>query len=475
MGSSASLDRPELSVEPGQEVSAQLRVRNNGSVVDQFTFQGLGAGAAWIEAEPEVLSLFPGAEGTVTIHFRPPKSPNTPPGAIPFAIKVVSGEDPTGSAVEEGVITVGRFADRTVELYPLTARGRRRGQFQLAIDNRGNAPIVVELSGSDPANACHFHFAEQALVVEPGTAHFARFDVIPNDRFWNGPPKTHQFQVLVSEIARHAELPAPVLAAAPPGSPPPPPDATPTMMPLPAPVAPPETVNGTFLQEAILPPWLLKAIIAAIAILLILWILWITLFKPTVESAAKDAVEAPLASLNEKVDALAPAETTPGGGGGGGGAPTTTVPADGGGGGGGATTTTVAGGGPVIVDSTTTTTPTSTFSTPFGNPADFQLGFGSQVPGGSTQDFVNPFSSTFAVTDMVLQNPNGDIGFVQIKRDGNVIMQSALENFRDLDLHFVAPYMFNPGSSLTMTIACTTPGPTLPACAVSGSFGGFQK
>ena len=77
---------------------------------------------------------------------------------------------------------------------------------------------------------------------------------------------------------------------------------------------------------------------------------------------------------------------------------------------------------------------------------------------------------------MVLQNPNGDTGFVQIKRDGNVLMQSALENFRDLDLHFVAPYMFNPGSKLTMTVTCTQPGPTRPGnCSISGSFGGFQK
>ena len=465
MGSSASLDRPELAVEPGQEVSAQLRVRNNGSVVDQFTFEGLGAGAAWIEAEPEVLSLFPGAEGTVTVHFRPPKSPNTAPGPTPFGIKVVSGEDPMGSAVEEGVVTVGRFADRTVEIYPVTARGRRKGQFEIAVDNRGNAPIEVEFSGADPENACRYEFARQALIVEPGTAHFTKFEVIPHDTFWKGPPKTHQFQVLVTERARHAELPAPQMAAAP-GAPPAPPGAT--TMPIPVVGPKPETVNGTLLQEALVPPWLIKAIIALIALLLILWILWITLFKPTVESAAKDAVAGPLASLNDKVDALTP---TTAAGGGGGGATTTTLP------GGGiptVTTTTVAGGGAEVV-ATTTTTPTSTFATPFGNPADFQLGFGSQVPLGGASDFINPFSSTFAVTDMVLQNPNGDTGYVQIKRDGNIIMQSALENFRDLDLHFVAPYMFNPGSSLTMSVTCTQPGPALPGCAISGSFGGFQK
>lgn len=470
MGSSASLDRPELAVEPGQEVSAQLRVRNNGSVVDQFTFEGLGAGAAWIDTEPEVLSLFPGAEGTVTVHFHPPRSPNVAPGPTPFGIKVVSGEDPTGSAVEEGVITVGRFADRSVELYPLTARGRRKGRFEVAVDNRGNAPIEVEFSGSDPENACRYEFARQALVVEPGTAHFTKFEVIPHDRFWRGPPKTHQFQVLVSERARHAELPAPEMAGAP-GAPPAPPDAA-SAMPTPMAVPVPEAVNGTLLQEAMLPPWLIKAVLAALAIILLLWILWITLFKPTVESAAKDAVAAPLASLAEKVEALAPPDTTPGGGGGG--APTTTV-ADGGGGVAGATTTTVAGGVDPNATTTTTIAATTELATPFGNPADFQLGISSPVPAGGSLDFSNAFSNTFAVTDIVLQNPNGDIGTVQIKRNANVLMQSALENFRDLDLHFVAPYMFRPGDSLTMTVACTTPGPVVADCAVSASFGGFQK
>ena len=69
-----------------------------------------------------------------------PKSPNTPPGPTPFGVKVVSGEDPGGSAVEEGVLTVGRFDDRNVEIYPVTQRGRRKGEFEIAVDNRGNAP-----------------------------------------------------------------------------------------------------------------------------------------------------------------------------------------------------------------------------------------------------------------------------------------------------------------------------------------------
>jgi hypothetical protein len=129
----------------------------------------------------------------------------------------------------------------------------------------------------------------------------------------------------------------------------------------------------------------------------------------------------------------------------------------------------------VVPTTTSSTTPGSSFATAFGNPADFQLGIGAVVPAGTSQDFSNPFSSTFAVTDIVLQNPNGDTGLVQIKRDGVVLQQSALENFRDLDLPRVSPYMFNPGSTMVMTVICNTPGPGEPGCAISGSFGGFQK
>lgn len=462
MGASASLDRLELSVEPGQQVSAQLRVRNNGTVVDQFGFEALGAGAAWIEVEPEFLSLFPDAEGTVTVFFRPPRSPNVAPGPTPFGIKVVSSEDASGSTVEEGVITVGQFADRTVELYPLTSRGRRKGRFEVAVDNRGNAPISVSFAGSDPENACRYDFAQPSLVVEPGTAHFTKFEVIPHDRFWKGPPKSHQFQVVVTETARQAALPEPQMAG-PPGLAPPQPGTVPAPTPASAAAPAPQTVNGTLLQESMLPPWLIKAVIALIALILLLWILWITLFKPTVESAAKDAVAAPLSSLSAKVDALSPA-----GGGGGGGATTTTTA---GGGGGGATTTTSS-----TLPGTPTTVPAGGFVSPFGNPADFQLGLGAGfVSAGAAADFTHPFTASFALTDVVLQNPHGDTGLVEIKRGTNVLLQSALENFRDLDLHFVAPYMFKNGESITMTVTCTVQGPGQGGCTSSASMGGFSK
>jgi hypothetical protein len=66
------------------------------------------------------------------------------------------------------------------------------------------------------------------------------------------------------------------------------------------------------------------------------------------------------------------------------------------------------------------------------------------------------------VTDLVLQNPNGDFGILTLRRDGPApgfddaatILVVRLENFRDLDYHFVTPLVFAEGTSLVMTVDC---------------------
>ncbi len=482
-----------------------LRVRNNGAVVDQFHFEGLGAGASWISVQPDHVSLFPGGEETVTVWFRPPRVAATPPGPMPFGVKVVSHEEPEGSYVEEGVLTVGSFAERTVELFPVTARGRRSGKFELAIDNRGNAPIIVELAASDAEDACTYGFSTTSERIEPGTARFVKLRVAPRKRFWKGAPKTHQFQVIVSERAPTVEMTQEAVAVAadawaPPGSASADSAATATPAPGgavavveaptvpdaesdPVPVAPPEVLNGTLLQEALVPPWLIKAILIALAALLVLWILWQTLFKSTVESAARDAVEEPIAELTERVDEVAPTTVSPptladgetaptgedtgaGADGEGTGTGTEGTPTDG-------TGTDGTGTDGTGTDPTATTAPA--FATPFGNPSDFQLGSASSVPAGTTQTFSQPFSAQFSLTDLVFQNPAGDTGLITVSRDGAVLFTSALENFRDLDQHFVAPYTFASGQSLLMSVTCTTPGPGGAGCSVSASFAGFAR
>jgi hypothetical protein len=81
----------------------------------------------------------------------------------------------------------------------------------------------------------------------------------------------------------------------------------------------------------------------------------------------------------------------------------------------------------------------------------------------------------FALTDLVLQNPSGDQGRIRVLINGVTILESALQNFRDLDFHFVAPYVVPAGQAISIQVDCDPtqiPNPTDP-CSDAVSFSGF--
>jgi hypothetical protein len=418
VGASVTLVTPALAAEPGQVASGEVRVRNTGSVVDEFTLDVLGDAAAWAAAEPPVLSLFPGAEGTAQVVFRPPRAATTPGGTVPYGLRARSREDPAGSAVEEGSIEVGTFLDPFAELAPRTSRGSGSGTHDLAIDNRGNARLNAEVEGTDADRQLKFDIKPPGVVVEPGMAGFAKVRVSPVKRFWRGQPKTRPFQLFVR-----------------------PEGGTPI------------TIDGTLLQESVLPPWFLKALIALVVLLIALVLIWLLLLKPTIQTAASEAVESPLASLKADVnDALGAAglptigpEASSGGGASeapSGGAPSGEAPSDGGGGASAAPTSTPG----VVIPG-------------LGNPVDGRL------------DSANPQvdeDGTLFVTDFVFSNPNGAEGSIVVLRNDTPLLQLRLENFRDYDLHFVTPIVVGPDDALNLTLSCTSPGSCDPAVFYSG-------
>ncbi|MGH9283021.1 MAG: hypothetical protein ACRD0S_08790, partial [Acidimicrobiales bacterium] len=270
MGATASLSSSALQVEPGGTVVVEVRLRNTGTVVDQFSFEVLGVAAGWAAAVPPTLSLFPGAEGVTQVRFTVPRSAEARSGAIPFAVRISSKEDPGGGVVEEGTLEVGGFVDVSAELLPRTSHGGRVGRHELALDNRGNTRVNAVLTAIDPGDLLRFSFEPPALVAEPDTATFSRVMVRPVKTFWRGTPKTLPFQVSVE------------------------PDG-----------AAPITVDGSYLQEPRLPKWFWKLVLALLALLILLIILWFTLLKPTVESAAKEAVEEPLEQTEDALQDLA--------------------------------------------------------------------------------------------------------------------------------------------------------------------------
>jgi len=405
MAATATLASKAVTVTPGGEASLEVRVRNSGTVVDQFTLEVLGDASAWAIVEPAVIPLFPGAEAVARVKFKPPKTSSVPARAIPFAVRVRSREDSRASLVEEGVVEVGPFNDTFAELIPRTAKGSTRARAQLALDNRGNVRINARLTAADPDRKLNFVITPPALTAEPGTASFASIRLSPRQRFLTGPPKVNPYKVLVHQ------------------------DGLPTI-----------TVDGTMQQEGLIPKWLLPALIALLALLIILTILWFVLLKPAISSVATQAI-APQASAAQSAAARAStaasnaAQKAPSGGGG------------------------ATGANPVG-----------------GDPWASRLAI---IPGSKPLEssITVPQGGGLAVTDLVFENPNGNSGTVNLIRRQSgkadqTLMTIRLENFRDLDFHFVTPLVFK--ENQTMTFSCS-PDPTTSKCDAALYYSGYFK
>lgn len=423
MSTTAILESSSIQLEPGSDAYVPLTVRNDSAIVEEYSFDVVGPAAAWSAVEPPVVSVYPGQSTTAMLAFHPPREATVQVGQLSYAVRVLPAEHPEESVVPEGTVEILPFYETTAELLPRTSRGRGGAHHRLAVDNRGNTPITVQLSGSDNQDALSFETRPRYLDVTPGTAAFADVKVHPVRRIWRGESATHPFVVSVA-----------------------------------APSGPPVVLDGTYLQEAFLPRWFLKALLLALALAALLAALWFLLLKPAVESTAKEAVAGPVAQAQQQA-------------------------ADAGQKAGGAAA--LAGEAKKAAEDASGSAiappapPTST-SAPFSR----RLEVATATPADpvKSDSLTVPASSTMKLTDVVMSNPQGDFGrlVLLIASDGNpprYLFDMALENFRDVDYHFVTPIEIQAGQSLRLTITCNKVGtpPNAPApatCDAAALLGG---
>ncbi len=444
MGASTSLERRTIAVEPGEEATCSVQVRNTGHVVDQFTVEVLGDARSWSDADPAVVNVLPGEESTAVVRFRPPRSSDMPAGSVPFGVRVSSREDPAVSVVEEGTVEVGTFTDLRIELVPSKARGQRQAKYEVAVDNHGNHPVTVDVDTAAPEENLRFSPEHTALTVDPGTTAFVALRVRPDERFLRGPDRPHPFQVRVAGAG-----------------------------------AEPAVAEGAMVQRPLLPKWLLPVLAALLALLIALVVLWFTLFKPTIESAARDVADRQVQQVADTANAAkqqaAQAQEAAGGG-----------AAAGGEGDAG-------GGDPQDPGDGIPGAPEVPEGQPGQEPIDFRIAVNAAPVTGDVDDeedrFVQepsalPPDKTVEVTDLLLQNPFGDSGILRIirevSREGEdpeqtTLLEVGLGNFRDLDYHYVQPLRFRPGEKIILSVNCTNPPLPPPgdnACKPSASFSG---
>lgn len=415
MSTAATLDSASVEVTPGEEVVVPLHIRNNGSVVEDYDFDVQGPARSWIEVAPLVEGVMPGTTTSTTVTFRPPRDAAVPAGEFAFGILVRPRHDPSLAVVPEGHVQVLAYLDTTAELIPRASQGGRRGRHRVAVDNRGNIAVPVMLQGATDGRLVLVDCQPPAVTVMPGETVFADVVVRARSRIWRNKPVTHPFDVVVT-----------------------PTDSSPVVL------------QGTFVQGPVVPPWLWKLLAALVLLALALVALWFALLKPTIESQAEEAVAEEKAAAAESAEKAEQAAESAGGAAGEAKDARDDVRAE-------------QGGTPAPRPRPAVEVPVAERLTTTGSAPDV---------------FAVPQGSTFQLTDLVLGNPQGDFGRVQVVVGDGVLFDLALENFRDLDYHFVSPIVVGAGGIVQLQADCARPGrppaaQTRPsACDVSLYLGG---
>lgn len=398
----AALQENSLDVTPGEPGSLVLTLRNTGTIVEGYRLAVVGAAAPWTRLEPAELSLYPDTEAQVTVTFDPPRTSDVLAGDVPFAVTVTPSENPQEATAPEGVVRVLPFTETTGELTPRNAGGRIFGRTEVAIDNRGNVPVDVRVTAKDADNALKFESRPPEQPVQPGQAVFSKLSIRARKLRWRGPAQTLPYAVAITTLDKKGrEAHEPVI------------------------------LDGNLVQNSILPRHLGRWIAALAALALLAAVGWMFLLKPAVKSAAQNAVASPIAELQDKVAAAdskaqqaddkaeeaksaapsaAPAPPPPG----------------------------------------TTATPFATRLEATVNP---------NASGSGT--YKVPDKTTFGLTDVVLENPQGDLGRMDVEVNGQLLFTVSLGNFRDLDYHFVTPIQVPAGKTVVVRVTCETPGKRL--------------
>lgn len=425
MGAAVILTSRSLAVEPGGETSTALTVRNDGDVVDELRLDVLGPAVGWVTVEPAAVRLFPGGEQAVTVRAAPPRTPAVRAGTVPFAVRAVPREDPLASAVDEGTVAVGPFVEVAGELMPRTSRGRLRAAAEVAVANRGNVAVDLDVVPVDPDAQLRVAVRPSPVHVEPGAVVFARLRLRPGRLVAGGPSRTLPYRVLIEPRPG-----GPGAGTGPGGS---------------------TVVEGTVVQEPVVPRGLGRVAALGLAAAAVAGGAWVTVLRPAVRSAAREATAqlmAPVMGMtaDEAGRAMAamegpvppPAPADPPAPGAGGDDPATTVPPS---------TTTA----PPATRTPPTTMPVARTA---GTPQLIRVQVETAGRAARRQTFPG---RSFALTDLVFQNPAGDRGRIIVSRGDDVVLELALDSFRQLDFHYVTPVVLD-GQDLVVTVDCAAPG-----------------
>jgi hypothetical protein len=403
-----------LTVAAGEEAVCEVLVRNVGTVVDQFTTDLVGAVSGWTTVEPAVLNLMPGRETVVRVTFAPPRTSGVLAGDVEFGVRVRSREYPELSSVEEGVIHVEPFVELEAELVPAKRSGRRKARYRLAVENGGNSDVRVEIEPVDlEEDQCEVRVDRHHFMVRPGTAAVLRVRARPHSTFLRGEPRVHPFELRVfraeGELDENAE---PVVA------------------------------KGQLVQVRLVPKFVIPALLLVAALVGGAFVLWHAVLAPEIKSVATEQVSQQAADASAAAEAANAAANS----------------AD-----------------DSAKDAAADRSAVAATPAP-PEPLEERLAtFADPVVDGTFQRFAytEPRGRVVQISDLMLQNSRGDVGFLRVAIGEKVLLEAGLANFTDQPYTYTNALRLEKGQSLVVLVNCVAPGPGSIRCTPAVSFSGM--
>lgn len=188
-------------IEPGQRERILGLVRNQSGIVDNYELRVEGLPEDWWSIYPDTVYLVPfGTGGTyeqeVEIHLHPPRSPEAE--AKLWQLKVVAQSKAHDRQAAEApfVLAIQAYTETTTKVRPERAKGRRKAEYDVAVENKANAPVLVALEGSDADGELVFGFNRPPQEIPPGATVQTGMQVRPPKQMWIGRPAERRFEVV---------------------------------------------------------------------------------------------------------------------------------------------------------------------------------------------------------------------------------------------------------------------------------------
>ncbi|MFF4369373.1 hypothetical protein [Streptomyces sp. NPDC001594] len=433
MGVVATLGEEVTEVEPGGSATCSVKLFNDGTVVDSFHLDVLGDAKDWAKVSTPEVRIFPGEVETVEIEFSPPRKAEVKQGRTGYALRVMSQEDTDRSAIVEGFVEVAGYQEVELELLHRTLRGSRSARGRVAVDNLGNSPVTVRLTGADDDGKLRFRFPPP-VTVAGGTTRVVSYRLVPRDRFLRGENRTHVYRIQAKGGGEKSEA------------------------------------AGSLVQPAMLAPWMPKALLLAVGAAIVAFLLLPTFFKADTDSwlgkftatGSEKEADPPAASPSGS-GSPDPEDKDKGKGGkgdgdagkGGAGGQKGQDPAKGGGGGpsGGPS-----GGGGAPGNQPGGTEPDAPLALADGASRQLRLEANSKPggPGHFTAKDSDPVpkGNLLTFSDLKIDNPKDDNGTIELRRDNEVLYAFSLRDAKK-EWHWTQPLTFTEGQKIVLAVNCT--------------------